>query len=107
MSSPSTAFLESCLAKSEACHHSRNFRANIEVGRRIFRLESSRGYTICIIVRGLKMLDPWPGRAPGLDEDGEGWVARVMARWSASLRRRIRVEISQRRGEECFVLSKR
>lgn len=34
---------DSCLAKSEACHHSRNLRANIVVGRRILRLESNRG----------------------------------------------------------------
>lgn len=27
---------ESCLAKSDACHHSRNLRKNMEVGRRIF-----------------------------------------------------------------------
>ena len=42
-SRPSVAFLESCLAKSEACHHSRNLRANSEVGRRILRLDRSRG----------------------------------------------------------------
>lgn len=39
----STVLRDSCLAKSEACHHSRNLRANIEVGRRILRLESNRG----------------------------------------------------------------
>ena len=43
MSRPSVAFLESCRAKSEACHHSRNLRANIEVGKRILRLERRRG----------------------------------------------------------------
>ena len=42
-SRPSVAFLESWRAKSDACHHSKNLRANIEVGRSIFRLESSRG----------------------------------------------------------------
>lgn len=42
-SSPSAAFRDNCRAKSDACHHSRNFSAKIEVGRRIFRLESRRG----------------------------------------------------------------
>ena len=42
-SSPSAAFFESWRAKSEACHHSRNLRANMEVGRRILRLDSRRG----------------------------------------------------------------
>ena len=42
-SSPSVAFLESCLAKSDACHHSKNLSANIEVGRRILRLDKRRG----------------------------------------------------------------
>ena len=40
---PSAAFLESCRAKSDACHHSRNFKAKIAVGRSILRLERSRG----------------------------------------------------------------
>jgi len=31
---PSVAFLLSCLAKSDACHHSRNFNAKIEAGSR-------------------------------------------------------------------------
>lgn len=43
MSSPSAAFLESWRAKSDACHHSRNFKAKIDVGRSILRLERSRG----------------------------------------------------------------
>lgn len=42
-SSPSAALRDSCLAKSDACHHSKNLRAKIEVGRRIFRLDSRRG----------------------------------------------------------------
>ena len=42
-SRPSAAFLESWRAKSDACHHSRNFKANIDVGRSILRLERSRG----------------------------------------------------------------
>ena len=42
-SRPSAAFLESWRAKSDACHHSRNFKAKIDVGRSILRLERSRG----------------------------------------------------------------
>ena len=42
-SRPSAALRESWRAKSDACHHSRNFSAKMEVGRRIFRLESRRG----------------------------------------------------------------
>lgn len=40
---PSAAFFDSWRAKSEACHHSRNLRAKMEVGRRILRLDSRRG----------------------------------------------------------------
>ena len=36
-SMPSAAFFDNCLAKSDACHHSRNFRAKILVGKRIFK----------------------------------------------------------------------
>jgi hypothetical protein len=79
-SRPSVAFLESCLAKSEACHHSRNLRAKIEVGRRILRLDRSRGYTTVVKVRGLKMLDACPGRAPGREGISGGWAASAMAR---------------------------
>ena len=39
----SAALRESWRAKSEACHHSRNLSAKMEVGRRIFRLDSNRG----------------------------------------------------------------
>ena len=42
-SSPSAAFFDSWRAKSEACHHSRNLSAKMEVGRRILRLDSRRG----------------------------------------------------------------
>lgn len=42
-SRPSAALRESWRAKSEACHHSRNFSAKIEVGRRTLRLERRRG----------------------------------------------------------------
>lgn len=53
-SRPCAALRESCRAKSEACHHSRNLRAKMDVGRRILRLESKRGYTIVERVRGLR-----------------------------------------------------
>ena len=62
-SKPSAALLDNWLAKSDACHHSRNFRANIEVGRRILKLENRRGITASPSVRGLKMLVDWPGLA--------------------------------------------
>lgn len=42
-SRPSTALRESWRAKSEACHHSKNFSAKIEVGSRTLRLERMRG----------------------------------------------------------------
>ena len=104
-SSPSVAFFDSCRAKSDACHHSRNFSANIDAGRRSFRLDSSFGYMTEVKVAGLKMLDPWPGRAPARGVRGS--AARAIARWSASPSRRIRIPISHRKGEEYFVLSKR
>lgn len=34
---------DSCRAKSEACHHSRNLRKKMDVGRRILRLSRRRG----------------------------------------------------------------
>jgi len=42
-SNPSAAFLLNCLAKSLACHHSRNLSAKIDVGSKIFRLLSNLG----------------------------------------------------------------
>lgn len=42
-SRPSAALRESWRAKSDACHHSRNLSAKMEVGRRILRLERRRG----------------------------------------------------------------
>lgn len=51
-SSPSAALRDNWRAKSEACHHSRNLRAKMEVGSRILRLESRRGYTVCVSVLG-------------------------------------------------------
>ena len=64
-SRPSAAFLDSCLAKSLACHHSKNFSAKILVGRRSFRLANSRVFNMRAIIAGLKMLLLCPGRAPG------------------------------------------
>lgn len=76
-SSPSAAFRESCLAKSDACHHSKNLRAKIEVGRRILRLESKRGYTVCVNVLGLNSDCEVDGFAPG--KVGAGAAAAAMA----------------------------
>ena len=42
-SSPSAALRESCRAKSEACHHSKNLRAKIDVGSTSLKLERMRG----------------------------------------------------------------
>ena len=39
----SAAFRDSWRAKSDACHHSRNLSAKMEVGSRILRLLRSRG----------------------------------------------------------------
>ena len=72
---PSVAFRDSCLAKSEACHHSRNLRANMEVGSRIFKLEKRFGTIVVAKIRGLKILVVWPGRAPGLLGEGTGGCA--------------------------------
>lgn len=55
-SSPSVAFRDNCLAKSEACHHSRNLRANMEVGRSSRRLDNKRGYTMERKVDGCQIL---------------------------------------------------
>lgn len=80
-SSPSAALRDNCLAKSEACHHSRNLRAKIEVGRRSRRLESKRGYMTGAKVAGFQILFVCPGRLAGW-EGGGGNVcsARAMAR---------------------------
>lgn len=92
-SSPSAALRESWRAKSEACHHSRNLSAKMEVGRRILRLERRRGRIVVANVRGLKMLEVCgrPGRE--LADGVIGRDARAIARWSVSPRRRIRVPI--------------
>lgn len=80
-SSPSAALRDNCLAKSEACHHSRNLRANMEVGRRSRRLENKRGYMTEAKVMGFQMLFVCPGRAPGRGGAMRGVCsARAMAR---------------------------
>ncbi len=73
-SNPSAALRLSCRAKSDACHHSRNFSAKIEVGRTNLRLDSSRGY----IVRGWN-IDVVPGSAPDGNDLGVSFKA-AMAR---------------------------
>ena len=78
-SRPSTALRESWWAKSEACHHSRNLRAKMEVGRRILRLERRRRYAFVKRMRGLKMPFVWPGRVPGPAAFGGGSAARAIA----------------------------
>lgn len=92
-SRPSAALRESWRAKSEACHHSRNFSAKMEVGRRILRLARRRGRMAVAKVRGLKILEVWGRAARGLTDGGIGCDIRAMARRSASPRRRIRVPI--------------
>lgn len=59
----SAAFLDSCRAKSEACHHSRNLSAKILVGRRIFSELNKRGSMLLAMFLGEKMDPPSPGRA--------------------------------------------
>jgi len=55
---PSVAFLLSCLAKSDACHHSRNFNAKIEAGSKNLVDDSivppnTRGFSIELLKPGL------------------------------------------------------
>ena len=59
----SAAFCESCRAKSEACHHSKNFSAKMLVGSNILRLASNLGYTLLAIFLGLNIEPPSPGLA--------------------------------------------
>lgn len=76
-SRPSAAFRDSCLAKSDACHHSRNFRAKMDVGSKNCNDPSSLGPTTCVNVRLLNMLLDCPGRAAAI---AFGAVAAAMAR---------------------------
>ena len=62
-SMPSAAFLDNCLAKSDACHHSKNFNANMLVGSSIFKLPntllpSTLGFIILVTP---KLLPAVPG----------------------------------------------
>lgn len=78
-SRPSAAFRDSWRAKSDACHHSRNLRAKIEVGRRMRRLDRSLGRRTVVNVRGFQMLLLWPGREAGLPAAGFGFVTASIA----------------------------
>ena len=100
----SAAFLDSCLAKSEACHHSRNLRAKMLVGRSMRSELSSLGCTLLAMFRGEKMEPPSPGRA---GPTFRGAMASSIALWSAAPSLRIRVPINHMKGEWYFVLSKR
>lgn len=94
----------SCREKSLACHHSRNFRANIDAGRKNRSEYRTWGY----IFWGLNSpRRPDPGRWRALLPPVLGCMTIAMARWSAGPRRRMRVPINHRNGEEYFVLSKR
>ena len=77
----SVAFLESCVAKSEACHHSRNLSAKIEVGSRSRSAESSFGMTTVAIATGLNMLVPAAVLCPAAlaPEEGGGVIACAIA----------------------------
>ena len=79
-SRPSAAFRDSCLAKSLACHHSKNFRAKMLVGKRNLKLDNNFGYSTRPIVAGFKILLFCPGRAPGLPAEDACCSASVMAR---------------------------
>lgn len=56
---------ESWRAKSEACHHSRNLRKKMDVGRRILRLSRRRGRIRRARVVGERRERGVSGRAPG------------------------------------------
>ena len=77
----SVAFLESCVAKSEACHHSRNLSAKMEVGSRSLSAESSFGITTVAIATGLNMLVLAAALWPVLlaPEEGGGAIACAIA----------------------------
>lgn len=92
----SAAFLDSCRAKSEACHHSRNLSAKILVGRSIFSELNNRGSMLLAMFLGEKMDPPSPGRA---GPTFLGAVAISIALWSASPNLRIREPINHMKGE--------
>jgi len=75
----SAAFRDNCRAKSDACHHSRNLSAKMDVGRRMRREERRRGYTVWPSVRGLNNEVPSPGIRPGRGGAGFGFVANSIA----------------------------
>lgn len=75
-SRPSFALRDSCLAKSDACHHSKNFKAKIDVGSNIFNEPANQGPVTCVKIRLLKIELVWPGRAAVV---GAACVANAMA----------------------------
>ena len=100
----SAAFLDNCLAKSEACHHSRNLSAKILVGSSIFSELNSLGCTLLARFLGEKMDPPSPGLA---GPTFLGAVASLIAAWSAAPSLLMRVPIIQRNGEWYLDPSKR
>src|ERR1700753_3584746 len=75
-SNPSAALRDSCRAKSDACHHSRNLSAKIEVGRRIWSEDAILGPITCVTVRLLRIELFCPGLAAVV---GRGCVATAIA----------------------------
>ena len=71
-SRPSFDRRDSCRAKSELYHHSKNLSAKIEVGNKILRLPKRRGMIVSVTIRRLKMEFVWPGLAPGRVGGGFG-----------------------------------
>lgn len=67
----------SCREKSLACHHSRNFKANMDAGRKNRNDCRSCGYTFCGLSRPNR---PDPGRWRALLPPGLGCMAIAMAR---------------------------
>jgi len=75
-------FAESCLAKSEAYHHSRNFRKKIEVGRRSLRESINLGRRTLErkvgLRREVRVMEGRPGRRE------EALLASSWARWKGT-----------------------
>ena len=79
-SSPSITLRDNWRAKSDACHHSRNLSAKIDVGRRNRSEDRSCGYIEVVNVLGLKIEIDCPGRAGGRRGDGLACVFCAIAR---------------------------
>jgi hypothetical protein len=99
-SNPSWVFRESCRAKSELCHHSRNLSAKIDVGRSNLKLDKSWGYSTLARILGFSR-EITPGLAPSVPLDGEGggFVANSIAFASAAFNLLILVPMSIINGE--------